>query len=189
MNKMREDLVSAREQMKRDSLTGVFNRRAFDTGIIHSLNLNFILDQPITVILIDLDYFKEVNDTYGHPGGDAVLRTFGDLLSRTFVRKNDIVARFGGDEFAVILSDTTAEITGMLLERFHERLKETRLPDVSDELRISCSTGYTAIAPGDTVDELLKRVDSALYVAKKAGRGRCHFAPPPEPAELMLAEA
>ncbi|MGB5737795.1 MAG: GGDEF domain-containing protein [Woeseia sp.] len=187
MNKMREDLVSARAEMQRDALTGAFNRGAFDSAIIHSLNLNFILDQPVTVIFIDLDNFKAVNDTHGHAAGDAVLRAFGDFLARVFIRKNDIVARFGGDEFAVILADTTATDSATLLARFYENLAEIRLPDIGEDFRISCSAGYTEIAPGDSVEVLVKRVDSALYSAKKAGRGRYHYEPPPAAGNLKLA--
>lgn len=187
MNKMREDLVTAREEMKRDALTGSFNRRAFDTAIIHSLNLNFILDQPVTVILIDLDHFKAVNDNYGHAAGDTVLRSFGDYLARIFIRKNDIVARYGGDEFAVILADTTATDSATLLKRFYENLEELRLPEAGDDFRLSCSAGYTEIAPGDSVEALIKRVDRALYAAKKAGRGGFQHEPAPAPADLMLA--
>ena len=180
MSSMRDDLVSAREEMKRDALTGAFNRGGFDTAIIHSLNLNFILNQPVTVIFIDLDYFKQVNDSHGHAAGDDVLRAVGDCLGRCFIRKTDVVARYGGDEFAVILADTTAGNAAGLLERFYSLIGEIRVPYAGEELRVSCSSGYTEICPGDTVESLVKRVDSALYAAKKAGRGCYRYAEPPE---------
>lgn len=179
MSSMRDDLVTAREEMKRDALTGAYNRGAFDTAVIHSLNLNFILNQPVTVIFVDLDYFKAVNDDHGHAAGDDVLRAVGDCLGRCFIRKTDVVARFGGDEFAVILADTTAENAAGLLDRFYVLLKGIRVPSAGTELEISCSGGYTEVTPGDTVESLVKRVDSALYEAKKAGRGCYRYAAPP----------
>ncbi|MEQ8207372.1 MAG: diguanylate cyclase [Woeseia sp.] len=184
MSSLRQDLLSVREEMKRDSLTGAFNRGAFDQAIVHCLNINFILNQPVTVIFIDLDYFKVVNDTYGHAAGDEVLRSIGDALSRSFIRKTDFVARFGGDEFAVILADTTAANSATLLSRFYDYVSEITVPYAPDGVRLGCSSGYTEVVPGDTVESLIKRVDSALYAAKDAGKNCYKYA---EPAAEAMA--
>jgi diguanylate cyclase (GGDEF)-like protein len=183
MASLRQSLVSAREEMKRDTLTGAFNRGAFDTAIAQSLNLNFILNQPVTVVFVDLDNFKSVNDTYGHAAGDQVLRSIGDCLSRAFIRKSDLVARFGGDEFAVILSDTKAANSSTLLKRFMEYVADITVPYADEDVRVSCSVGYTEIVSGDTVESLTQRVDGALYAVKAAGRNDIRFAPPPPPVQ------
>ncbi len=175
MSSMRQDLVAAREEMKRDSLTDAYNRGAFDAAIEQSLNMHFILQQPVTLVLVDLDNFKDVNDTHGHAAGDEVLRAVGDCLARSFIRKNDFVARYGRDEFAVILSDTSARHAGRLIERFLDYARDIRVPSAPEQQLVSCSAGYTEIDTGDTVESLIKRADRALYEAKSAGRDRCAY--------------
>ena len=175
MSSMRQDLVAAREEMKRDSLTDAYNRGAFDSAIVQSLNLHFILQQPITLLMIDLDNFKVINDSYGHPAGDAVLRAAGECLARSFIRKNDIIARYGGDEFAVILTDTTAKQARSLIERFLVQSRKIEIPNSGDGAFVSCSIGYTEVTQDDTVSSLVNRADQALYMAKSAGRDRSAF--------------
>ena len=177
MSCLRQDLVAAREEMKRDNLTEVFNRGAFDTGIEHCINMHFMSNQPVTLVLIDLDNFKQINDACGHSAGDAVLRAIGEALSRSFIRKSDLVCRYGGDEFAVILNDTTARNAAPLLERFLTLARKIEVPN-SDELsHVGCSIGYTEIAANDSVESLINRADKALYEAKAAGRDQACFAP------------
>jgi diguanylate cyclase len=180
MSSLRQDLVQAREEMKRDPLTEAYNRGAFDAAILKSLNMHFILQQPVTLLLIDLDDFKAINDTYGHAAGDAVLRSIGECLARSFIRRNDMIARYGGDEFAVILSDTSAEQTARLVDRFLDRVRSITIPYAEDDARVSCSVGYTEVADADTVEHLVNRADRALYAAKSAGRDRSIFFAPRE---------
>ena len=181
MSSLRQDLVAAREEMKRDPLTDAYNRGAFDSAITQSINMHFILHQPVTLIMIDLDNFKAVNDTYGHAAGDEVLRATGEALARSFIRKGDLVARYGGDEFAVILNDTSAEHCHQLVERFLQYMTGVRIPYASEDEKVSCSAGYTEISTEDTVETLIKRADSALYQAKKQGRNGAVFLPNDEP--------
>lgn len=178
MSSMRQDLVQVREEMKRDPLTEAFNRGAFDAAVLQCLNLHFILQQPVTLMMIDLDDFKIINDTYGHSAGDEVLRSIGECLARAFIRKNDIVARYGGDEFAVILPDTSAEHSAPLIERFLDSVRQIRIPYANEDAKVSCSIGYTEVADNDTVEQLINRADRGLYAAKAAGRDRGIFVSP-----------
>jgi len=175
MSNLREDLVAAHEEMKRDPLTDAYNRGGFDAAITQSLNMHFILNQPVTLVMIDLDDFKSVNDSYGHSAGDEVLRAVGESLARTFIRKSDLVARYGGDEFAVILNDTAAENSVNLIERFLTSVRDICVPYAPADTRISCSAGYTEIHERDTVKSLIKRADKALYQAKADGRNVARF--------------
>ena len=183
MSSLRQDLVAVREEMKRDPLTNAYNRGAFDTAIMQSLNTHFILNQPVTLVLIDLDNFKEINDSYGHSAGDDVLKSVGDCLARSFIRKSDFAARYGGDEFAVILSDTSAENSVSLIERFMNYVRQINIPYASSDVSVNCSIGYTQIHDGDSSDSLIKRADAALYEAKAAGRNCFRYMAPPEDAE------
>ena len=171
---MRQDLVAAREEMKRDTLTEVFNRGAFDTGIAQCVNMHFISNQPVTLVLIDLDKFKDINDHHGHAAGDQVLREIGEALSRTFIRKSDLVCRYGGDEFAVILNDTTADSAEPLLNRLFERIRTIRVPG-NDQANVTCSIGFAEIHADDDPEAFVNRADRALYRSKDAGRDRATF--------------
>ena len=177
MSSLRQDLVAAREEMRRDALTDAYNRGAFDAAIKQSLNMHFILNQPVTLVMIDLDNFKQINDTYGHAAGDEVLRDIGECLARSFIRKSDLVARYGGDEFAVILNDTTPENATIVIDRFIEHAAKVRIPYANEGDKVSCSAGYTEIHESDTVESLLKRADRALYQAKSDGRNCASYRP------------
>jgi len=170
---MREDLVQAQEKMQRDSLTETFNRGAFDQEIVRALKMHFILGQPVTLALIDLDGFKEVNDNLGHTAGDEVLRKVGELLARAFIRKSDFVARYGGDEFAVILTDTAAVNVAPLLDRFMQQVRLVEIDAGGEPINVSCSIGFTEVTNDDTTKSVVERADKALYEAKGAGRN-CH---------------
>jgi diguanylate cyclase (GGDEF)-like protein len=180
MSSLRQDLVAAREEMKRDALTDAYNRGAFDAAIAQSVNMHFIMQQPVSLVMVDLDNFKQINDTYGHSAGDEVLRAVGDCLARSFIRKSDFVARYGGDEFAVILTDTPARHCDSLIERFLDYARKIEVSSAPGESLVACSAGYTEIVDGDTVAELVKRADEALYTAKNRGRNRAVFLPAPD---------
>lgn len=177
MSMLREDLVAAREEMQLDALTNVYNRRAFDSAIQRHVSTRVILPQPISIVMIDVDNFKSINDTFGHTTGDALLRFVADCLVRSFVRKNDLIARYGGDEFVVILPDTTAHNAATSIRRFLESVQNTPFDNEATdpaaegvEFVVSCSAGCTEVREDDTVDSLVGRADGALYQAKESGR-------------------
>lgn len=159
-------------QARIDELTGLSNRRAvmetLEWQVAHSQRSGL----PLTVLLLDLDYFKRINDTWGHGAGDAVLRAFARLLMDVG-REVDLCGRLGGEEFILMLPDTTAEGGRALGQRLREQLAGTTMAVAADQrITASLSGGLAALTDSDTVESLLKRADQALYAAKQSGRDR-----------------
>ncbi len=176
MTCLRQDLVAAREEMKRDPLTDAYNRGAFDSALDQSLNMHYVLQQPATLVLIDLDKFKEINDGRGHTVGDKVLQAIGECLARAFIRRNDFVARYGGDEFAVILSDTNHANAKRVIERFVESVSRLVIQADPEPVQLTCSVGYTELTAEDTAETAIARADVGLYAVKSRGGNGAEYA-------------
>ncbi len=157
-----------------DGLTGLFNRRwmneFFQRQIARALRDN----KPMALLIADLDHFKQINDIHGHVVGDEVLFAVASILTQ-LVRPSDLLARFGGEEFALILSDTSAHDAKQIAERVRAALDETRIKidnEVPHEIHVTLSLGITSLMLGDDINNILTRADQALYQAKKNGRNR-----------------
>ncbi len=166
------ELKKAEEQLKRlsttDVLTGAYNRRMFMDLLARELKRTSRYGERFSLLMFDIDHFKEVNDQYGHDTGDRVLVKIVDLGKQT-IRKSDVLARWGGEEFMVLLPETGHEMAHTLGERLRCRIAGYRFPGTG---RLTVSVGVTGFNSGDTIDSLLKRVDEALYAAKRSGRNR-----------------
>jgi diguanylate cyclase (GGDEF)-like protein/PAS domain S-box-containing protein len=169
----RDAIDKRRKSVFCDDLTGVANRRAFFEAAELELTRNRRSPRPTALILFDADHFKGINDRHGHPAGDCVLRQLGAALSATF-RQVDVVARVGGEEFAVLLPSSSLEGAAVVAERLRELV--ARQPVLCEGVTISytVSAGIAAIAAGESIDldTLIKRADQALYAAKANGRNR-----------------
>jgi diguanylate cyclase (GGDEF)-like protein len=161
-----------REQANRDSLTGLFNRRYLEGTLERELARGRREAAPLTMLLLDIDHFKLVNDTYGHQAGDEVLRAFGALLAE-HARTEDIVCRYGGEEFLMVMPKMSLVIAR---ERAAALLKLVQNQTVSFgelRIRITTSIGIAAIPEhSDTAEGLIRCADEALYLAKRNGRNR-----------------
>jgi diguanylate cyclase (GGDEF)-like protein/PAS domain S-box-containing protein len=165
--KLQEQL---REQAQHDPLTGLYNRRYLEETMGREIIRAERYGQPIGVVICDLDYFKLVNDTYGHLVGDEVLRAFAELL-RTHSRGSDIVCRFGGEEFLLLLFDTPPDIAYQRAEELRASLAAQQIG--KSVIRVTASFGVASYpVDGKTQDELISAVDAAMYQAKKTGRNR-----------------
>ena len=167
---MREALDLARQQMQLDPLTELFNRGAFDAAFGSYVELARASGQSLALVLLDIDHFKRINDSFGHQTGDAVLRAFSDLLSRAFLRADDFVARYGGEEFAVLLFVSDTGQVERLVKALFERLHTLRVPALGENDMLSCSGGYALLRSGEDGQQFFHRADQALYQAKAAGR-------------------
>lgn len=162
-----------------DGLTGLYNHRHFHERLALEVARSQRSGLPLSLVMLDVDRFKQLNDAYGHPAGDEVLRQLARVLTETR-RANDLVARYGGEEFAVILVDTARVTAGKVAERIRERIAEHDFSDAAaiagkgtTRLAVTVSLGV-ATFPDDGADTgaLVRAADSALYAAKRAGRDR-----------------
>ena len=156
-------------ESRTDSLTLIPNRRHFFETLESAIALADRHGQPLSVFIFDLDDFKKINDTYGHAAGDKVLRKVSAAVQRN-IRQTDCLGRVGGEEFAVQLPYTSGESARMLAERIRARVEALTFPEISDDLRVTCSIGLAAFRPGLSSDRLLELADDALYEAKQAGK-------------------
>jgi diguanylate cyclase len=167
-----------------DCLTGIANRRAFDMELQRQLARWQRYGSMFTLVLIDIDHFKSVNDQYGHLGGDAVLRATAELLTSN-LREVDFAARFGGEEFAVLLCETDHHTALVVADRLRKTIAAAQIPWEGQQLSITVSVGVAALSRFDDVEAVIKRADEALYVAKREGRNRTALASyTPKPGEL-----
>jgi diguanylate cyclase (GGDEF)-like protein len=167
------------EQALTDGLTGCFNRRSFEMQLERDLHLATRMRQPLSLIMLDVDKFKQVNDTYGHDAGDLALRTLAEGL-REELRGVDTAARYGGEEFAVILPQADLDGAMIVAERLRNRIEQTEMPGIG---HVTASFGVATFPfHASCRDSLVTTADRALYQAKNTGRNRICTPPMPSPA-------
>lgn len=156
-----------------DPLTGLYNRRNFDNTLEREFLRSKRYGGDLSLAIIDIDFFKKVNDTYGHLCGDYVLKEAAYLILDNF-RKTDLVFRFGGEEFVVILTETGLDGAKIPLERLRKKFEESIFKFDGKQLNITISCGVS-LNTTETASELLENADKALYSAKENGRNRIEF--------------
>jgi len=168
-----EDARAAINQMaSRDQLTDLANRHVLFQRLHEEYARHKRNNQPLSVVMIDVDHFKSVNDTYGHATGDVVLREIARAIEEG-VRKYDLAARFGGEEFLVLMPNSDLVTTQHTAERIRKNIEDrVRVGSLEDQRIVTVSLGVACLRPGEDAETLLHRVDAALYRAKKDGRNR-----------------
>jgi diguanylate cyclase (GGDEF)-like protein len=163
-----------------DELTGLGNRRLVNKALQEELNRARRSGAEMSVILLDVDYFKNYNDTYGHPAGDAVLQKLADIMQRATTRAGEVVARYGGEEFIIVLPGASSSSALRTAERLRDLVLEERIPHENSEVAgfITISQGVVTVRPDADLQpaDLVNRADKALYEAKDAGRNAIRVA-------------
>jgi diguanylate cyclase (GGDEF)-like protein len=176
IQKLKAELHEARESAALDPLTQLHNRSSLDSQLERVADLSFLMSATPCLLMIDIDHFKSVNDRFGHPIGDEVIRRVADTLVRNFLRREDFVARYGGEEFVVVIPDSSAHAVRQRAERVRQAISEIGFSKGNDHFGVTASVGVAVLGPGDTGKTWLARADAALYEAKSAGRNRVVFA-------------
>ncbi|MCM0649075.1 diguanylate cyclase [Clostridium swellfunianum] len=187
LEKSRETVLDINEKLRKlneklehlslcDGLTGLNNRRSFDEYLEKEWKRSYREGKPISLILIDIDYFKRYNDTYGHQYGDAALKKVASEIDNLLMRPGDFAARYGGEEFAVILPNTDESGAEYIAEILRTGIKSLKIPNKSSKVDnfITISLGVTTMIPRkhSNLNELIGKADKALYMAKQQGRDR-----------------
>jgi two-component system, cell cycle response regulator len=154
-----------------DALTGMQNRRYFDDALKEYLEEFGRIDKPVGLLILDLDHFKQVNDTHGHDVGDQVLRAVSGCL-REFTRFHDVVARLGGEEFAVVAPNMDSDLLTKLAERIRKAIASLTVDSGNVRLKVTTSVGLAIWDGKETAEEFYRRADKMLYQAKRMGRNR-----------------
>jgi diguanylate cyclase len=165
-------LREAKQENARDPLTQLVNRRGFDEFMNRMVFMRDVFGEAAALLMVDVDRFKLVNDTYGHAGGDAVLKALADCLVRNFPRKSDLVARYGGEELMVVLPDTSTPNAMRLADRTRQAVRDLKVPHGGQMLGVTISIGVAQLGRHESVQAWLDRADRALYQAKSHGRDR-----------------
>lgn len=189
INEMTDHLISSNNRLKKisieDALTGLYNRRYFMENLEVEVERAARYKTGLVLCIFDLDYFKQVNDTYGHQAGDMILREVGGML-RENARMSDMKCRYGGEEFAVILPSTDTQAAHLACERFRQKLENTVFSYQGSEFKMTISIGIASLDQTkalNSVEELVNLADTALYLAKAQGRNRTCIAGAGGPAK------
>ena len=174
VSRLKEDLEHMRREATTDALTGIANRKLFDSELRRAAMMAMEEGETLCLLIIDIDHFKSFNDTYGHQIGDQVLKLLADTLTAT-IKGRDIAARYGGEEFSVILPNTSIANAAKVAEEIRHRISIRRLRNLrtGDSLgQIHVSIGIGRFDFGEPLSQLIARADHAMYVAKRTGRNR-----------------
>jgi diguanylate cyclase len=178
MNVMKKQLGEAKDSARVDHLTQAYNRKTFDDYLKQHHNLFQASNEPVSLLMVDIDHFKRINDTFGHAIGDFVLTELVKTLKSMFTRESDLLARIGGEEFAIILPAFAAEHAMKKAEEVLHRVRSEAYVHEEREIRFTVSIGVAQLCTGEEAASWMKRADLALYNSKNTGRNKATLAAP-----------
>lgn len=176
LNPWANELLTLREQVITDPLTGLFNLRYFKSSLDIELERTLRTAMPTSLMMVDLDHFKQVNDVWGHEVGNQVLKLTARLIKQV-TRQLDIQCRYGGEEFVVILPSTSLLMASQVAERLRQQIEESDIVAGEESFKVTASIGLSVRLPHErgTASDLIKAADDCLYQAKAAGRNQVCF--------------
>jgi diguanylate cyclase len=170
LDRLGRQLEEAKRESTTDPLTGLGNRKLFDNTAQRAVQMHSLGRTPVTLIMIDLDKLKFVNDMYGHQAGDAFITGVAKSMAKVFLRQSDVICRYGGDEFSAILNNTDYKVALNLAQRLQEQISTMPSPHPALEFQVGASMGLAQLEATEDVDEWIARADKALYKAKQGDR-------------------
>ncbi len=172
MELLQSELQVAQRELQVDGLTQVYNRATFDQQLRKIHQLSYLTGQKSCLLMFDIDHFKKINDTFGHPAGDLIIQLVAKTIVQAFPRKSDFVARYGGEEFAVILQNTDLIEARELVAKLLVKIRGQSVKLTQATCQCTISAGIAASVKGETPEQWLTRADRGLYQAKQLGRDR-----------------
>ena len=169
---LKQSAEKSRDLALKDALTGIWNRQALNELLEKEYSRWQRYQKPLSVVVWDIDFFKRVNDSYGHAAGDKVLKTIARIFQQQ-TRNTDFIARFGGEEFMGIFPETDLDDALVLANKIREKVEHSKFHYENEPVHITASAGLASFRGNDTIDDVFKRADKALYQAKESGRNRC----------------
>jgi diguanylate cyclase (GGDEF)-like protein len=186
---LHEELDQVKVEAQEDALTGLFNRKSFDDRMEGELRKSRLAPYQFSLVMIDLDHFKNVNDTYGHVVGDRVLQGCGKALQEVVLRRSDFCARYGGEEMAVVLADCPGPGALRVTENLRQAIEGVRVKAGAKEIEVTASFGIAEGCDTDLAEDVIERADSALYIAKRTGRNKVVLAGADEGRSVALPDS
>ncbi|HEC59756.1 MAG TPA: GGDEF domain-containing protein [Methylophaga sp.] len=171
-NTLKQATTQARALAMKDALTGIWNRQALNEVMETEFSRWSRYNKPLTMVVWDVDFFKVVNDNFGHTAGDIVLKTIAQIFKKA-TRKSDFIARFGGEEFVGLFPETSIDDALVMANNIRDTIENTQFQHSGMSVPITASAGLATFEPGDKIDDVFERADKALYKAKQQGRNNC----------------
>lgn len=172
LDTVKKQLMEAHNNLNIDHLTGAHNRKSFDNYSKQQAQLHNLNHSPLSLIILDIDYFKKINDSYGHDVGDFVLKECVHTMKEVFTKEDEMIARIGGEEFVVVLPNHSVEHAVMRAEELQKRIRNEVFIQGDLEIRFTVSMGISQLHENESASDWLKRADLALYQSKNSGRNR-----------------
>lgn len=173
VNEINEEIRKLNDNITKDELTGIYNKRYIDEKLPNDIYVNQAEGTPLSVVMVDIDFFKKVNDLYGHLAGDYILKEFAKIISKVIRKGQDWIARYGGEEFLIVLNNTDGHTAFYIAERMRRSIENRTFKFEGENIKLTASFGISFMNDYEkSVNDLIRKADQNLYKAKNRGRNK-----------------